>query len=641
MAFLFDAGIFSVEGLSGEILPGTKLYWYESGTSTPLATYSNEALTTPNANPVLSDSEGRFPSIWLQDANYKLVMELPNGTQRTRDPIRNPGDGVFVSYTALASDTGADLIGYKSPLPQATRVPASAKLAEGPTITDFGGNPSATADVNTAALQRALDSGAPWVGIPGAEYAISAGGLAWRPGVEIHSNGGRLKRTGNPTAPCLNATLAGIYKINGLSFDDGGHSTQNGMIETNHPGAKLFTNDVFATNGYAGIWVKQAAGAAIRGGEISYTSHNVYLGDNNAANLPGVVNNVTVENLESHHARPGGDGLKTVSGVKKLVVLGGRYYANAQDGLDLFAGCDEADLIGVSSTGNGVHGADIKVGDQATYPDAVWGRRRRVNVKGGFYSDNSFAGIKVYGDEIEGYYQDASIIGAEINGNQQYAVECRGLAPKIIGNSMFGNGLSTATAYAVIYLYGHASLKAKGGLVALNTIGNNGVAGKTNTGINIIEWDGLAVLGNIIGNLTERAEAAELDWGIATGTGCTNIYIDGNQMGALNQYKVNLAAGTVILGNNPGVPLLVRGQTTIPNGSTTVAVNHGAAGRPNGPTQVRLWPQGDQFGSGYPYSGATSTTQINPAVSTTPSSTITLGWEVDLRGEVNTYAILY
>jgi hypothetical protein len=114
MAFLFDAGIFSVEGLSGEILPGTKLYWYESGTSTPLATYSNEALTTPNANPVLSDSEGRFPSIWLQDANYKLVMELPNGTQRTRDPIRNPGDGVFVSYTALASTAtgkGAALVG--------------------------------------------------------------------------------------------------------------------------------------------------------------------------------------------------------------------------------------------------------------------------------------------------------------------------------------------------------------------------------------------------------------------------------------------------------------------------------------------------------------------------------------------------
>jgi len=111
MAFLFDAGIFSVEGLSGEILPGTKLYWYESGTSTPLATYSNEALTTPNANPVLSDSEGRFPSIWLQDANYKLVMELPNGTQRTRDPIRNPGDGVFVSYTALAAPDGASKIG--------------------------------------------------------------------------------------------------------------------------------------------------------------------------------------------------------------------------------------------------------------------------------------------------------------------------------------------------------------------------------------------------------------------------------------------------------------------------------------------------------------------------------------------------
>lgn len=141
MAFLFDAGIFSVEGLSGEILPGTKLYWYESGTSTPLATYSNEALTTPNTNPVLSDSEGRFPSIWLQDASYKLVMELPNGTQRTRDPIRNPGDGVFVSYTDLASaelGKGADLVGFsvfEGTLPENGEVPfeQSFTFADGPT----------------------------------------------------------------------------------------------------------------------------------------------------------------------------------------------------------------------------------------------------------------------------------------------------------------------------------------------------------------------------------------------------------------------------------------------------------------------------------------------------------------------------
>ena len=140
MAFLFDAGIFSVEGLSGEILPGTKLYWYESGTSTPLATYSNEALTTPNANPVLSDSEGRFPSIWLQDASYKLVMELPNGTQRTRDPIRNPGDGVFVSYTDLASTDptkGSNLIGWMQAGIGAVARSLAARMRDDIFVTDF------------------------------------------------------------------------------------------------------------------------------------------------------------------------------------------------------------------------------------------------------------------------------------------------------------------------------------------------------------------------------------------------------------------------------------------------------------------------------------------------------------------------
>jgi len=147
MAFLFDAGIFSVEGLSGEILPGTKLYWYESGTSTPLATYSNEALTTPNANPVLSDSEGRFPSIWLQDASYKLVMELPNGTQRTRDPIRNPGDGVFVPYTDLAStdpaSSGAGSVGYIAAGVGAVGRTLQDKGRDSLSVADFGvkGNP--------------------------------------------------------------------------------------------------------------------------------------------------------------------------------------------------------------------------------------------------------------------------------------------------------------------------------------------------------------------------------------------------------------------------------------------------------------------------------------------------------------------
>jgi hypothetical protein len=46
--------------LNGDPLPGAKLYFYESLTVTPKDTYSDEALTTPNTNPVIADSQGQF-----------------------------------------------------------------------------------------------------------------------------------------------------------------------------------------------------------------------------------------------------------------------------------------------------------------------------------------------------------------------------------------------------------------------------------------------------------------------------------------------------------------------------------------------------------------------------------------------------
>lgn len=109
MAYLFDPGIFSVDGLDGEILPGAKLYWYQAGTSTPLATYSDQDLTIPNTNPVLASADGRFPSIWLQAAEYKLVLKsFDDITLTTREPI----DATSV-LSDIEGDGGGDLVGYK------------------------------------------------------------------------------------------------------------------------------------------------------------------------------------------------------------------------------------------------------------------------------------------------------------------------------------------------------------------------------------------------------------------------------------------------------------------------------------------------------------------------------------------------
>lgn len=58
----------------GETIAGGKLNTYEAGTSTPLATYADEALTTPLANPVVADGSGKFSEIFLLNQDYKLVL---------------------------------------------------------------------------------------------------------------------------------------------------------------------------------------------------------------------------------------------------------------------------------------------------------------------------------------------------------------------------------------------------------------------------------------------------------------------------------------------------------------------------------------------------------------------------------------
>lgn len=72
---------------SGLPLSGGLLYTYAAGTSTPLTTYSDSALTTPNSNPVVLDTAGRA-TLYLSAASYKLVLKTAAGvTIRTQDNV--------------------------------------------------------------------------------------------------------------------------------------------------------------------------------------------------------------------------------------------------------------------------------------------------------------------------------------------------------------------------------------------------------------------------------------------------------------------------------------------------------------------------------------------------------------------------
>jgi hypothetical protein len=71
----------SVFDLNGDPLPGAKMYFYESGTVTPKDTYSDEALTTPNTNPVIADSQGQFGDIFLSGAYSCKLTDSDDVTQ--------------------------------------------------------------------------------------------------------------------------------------------------------------------------------------------------------------------------------------------------------------------------------------------------------------------------------------------------------------------------------------------------------------------------------------------------------------------------------------------------------------------------------------------------------------------------------
>ena len=71
------------------ILPssGSKLYFYAAGTTTPKDTHTTKAATTTNSNPLVSDSKGVFPDIFIS-GSYKVILKDKNNVQKWEaDPV--------------------------------------------------------------------------------------------------------------------------------------------------------------------------------------------------------------------------------------------------------------------------------------------------------------------------------------------------------------------------------------------------------------------------------------------------------------------------------------------------------------------------------------------------------------------------
>jgi hypothetical protein len=81
---------------AGQVLAGGKIWQYQSGTTTPQATYTDSTGLTPNANPIILDASGRYTTgeIWFTAGQtYKMVLlDASNNIIDTKDSLTGIND---------------------------------------------------------------------------------------------------------------------------------------------------------------------------------------------------------------------------------------------------------------------------------------------------------------------------------------------------------------------------------------------------------------------------------------------------------------------------------------------------------------------------------------------------------------------
>lgn len=94
---------------NGDPLVAGKVYTYAGGTTTPIATYTDQTGATANTNPIILDSRG-MANIWLQPTvAYKfLITDSTDVTQYTTDNILVPVDDLSFSSPPPIGDVEPD-----------------------------------------------------------------------------------------------------------------------------------------------------------------------------------------------------------------------------------------------------------------------------------------------------------------------------------------------------------------------------------------------------------------------------------------------------------------------------------------------------------------------------------------------------
>ena len=202
---------------AGAPAAGFKLYTYDSGTTTPKATYTDQAGTIPNTNPITLDSDGMC-ELWLGTGEYTLA--LYTGLIGSGGALVNTWDDVSGVASAgdittlradIASSTdatdGAGMVGHNAALNYAAGTIGAVLNDIAINVKMFPWLAKTDGTDTTAALQAAINANVPLI-IPRGTYKYTALTGLSRSGLRIEGAGS--------DATILHCTGAGeAFKIDG------------------------------------------------------------------------------------------------------------------------------------------------------------------------------------------------------------------------------------------------------------------------------------------------------------------------------------------------------------------------------------------------------------------------------------------
>ena len=462
---------------NGNPLAGGKLYTYEAGTSTPLATYTDSTGGTPNTNPIILDSRGEA-SVWMSTNSYKFILNSAAGVLIwTVDNLTSAG---WQSLAALAASGGSALVGYIQGLGGAVATTVQAKLREVASIKEFG--TVGTAD-DTLVFQTAITACANRsLFIPAGNYAVSNLVI----GQEINIIGEGYSLTGinqiaGSTGPVILINGARHPSMRHLKVQGAGTGTHCVSIIGASSGNQFF--DCFFT------------GAGLDGVSVAGTADNVVLldciletngrdGVSFASNTTaGSVVNCRFTSNVANGIRAEGNvlnpGIRAIgnyfSGNSVGILLKNQYFCHVSDNTVLISGSHGIHLYGGgystisnnisnNNTGDGINAAQATVTPDT---NVISGNQCSLNANGIYLTSASYCNIT--GNMMKNNY--AVGLGLVSSGNNN-----------VVGNQILGNGLVTTPKYGV-YLYDGGTGASSANRIVGNNINNLGNGALQTTGV--------------------------------------------------------------------------------------------------------------------------------------------------------------